>query len=129
MNIDNLTFGEIKTLSGFINNNETVKRENIFDDYIGAYVICRTRNEGINAGKVLKADDTGVVLEDARRLWSHEPKDKSLSWYEGVATSGLGSNSRVSSPVTKVIVEDYSLTICTKLAEENIKNAVTNSKD
>ena len=34
---------------------------NLFDRYKGKYVICRTRNEGINAGFVIEADETGVI--------------------------------------------------------------------
>jgi len=78
---------------------------------IGKAVIVRSRNEGINVGIVELADDTGVVLKNARRLYYHKPLDKSLSWYEGVAESGISSDSKVSGTVSrKVIVEDYSMT-------------------
>lgn len=81
---------------------------------IGKKVIVRSRNEGINAGIVELADDTGVVLNDCRRIWYHRPKDKNLSWYEGVAETGLGEGSKVSGTVSrKVIIEDYSMTECT----------------
>ena len=86
-------------------------------------VIVRTKNEGVNCGKVIQADDTGVVIEDARRLYYHKPKDENVSWYEGVAETGLSSDSKISGVVSlKYIIEDYSLTVCSKEAEENLRN-------
>lgn len=80
---------------------------------IGSPVIVRSRNEGINAGIVVIADETGVELKSCRRIWYHRPKDKTLSWYEGVAQSGLSEDSKVSGTVArKIIIEDYSMTIC-----------------
>ena len=101
---------------------------NLYDRYIGECVIFRTRNEGINAGKVLALDDTGVILEDARRLYYHKPANEKLSWYEGVALSGLSSDSRVGAPAKKLICEDYSLTICSDASESSIRGATTNEQ-
>ena len=125
MNVDELTCGQIKELSSlFNNNNQSPKKQpSILSDSIGRYVIVRTKNEGINCGKVIKADDTGVVIEDARRLYYHKPKDENVSWYEGVAETGLSSDSKISGVVSlKYIIEDYSLTVCSKEAEENLRN-------
>ena len=84
-------------------------------------VIVRTRNEGINCGTVVSADETGVILKDVRRIWYHKPKDTKLFWYEGVAMSGLSEDSKVSGTVPlKVIVEDYSMTIITDAAYKSI---------
>lgn len=92
---------------------------------VGKYVIVRSRNEGINAGKVIAADHTGVVLKKARRLWHHKPLKTSESWYEGVANHGLSSDSRVSGTVAKkAIIEDYSMTLCTDEAKQSIQSAV-----
>ena len=78
---------------------------------IGQKVIVRSRNEGINIGEVVVADNTGVELKNCRRIWYHKPKDESLSWYEGVAMSGLSDDSKVSGTVdSKLILEDYSMT-------------------
>lgn len=96
--------------------------------FVGKYVIVRSRNEGINAGKVLELDDTGVILEDARRLYYHKPANKELSWYEGVALEGLSKDSKVGAEVTKLIIEDYSITVCTKDAEKSIRGAKTNAQ-
>jgi len=87
--------------------------ESVASRMIGKFVIVRSRNEGINAGTVVMADSSGVELRNARRLWFHRPNDKSLSWYEGVAISGLSQESKVSGTVlSKVIIEDYSMTLC-----------------
>lgn len=91
---------------------------------IDEYVIIRSYNEGINAGYLEEADETGCVLREARRLRYHEPKDKSLSWYEGVSLSGLSSDSTTSPPaLKKVILENYSITLTTEEAKESIINA------
>ena len=96
---------------------------------IGKYVIVRSRNEGINAGKVTAADETGVVLKGARRLWLHKPLKTSESWYEGVANHGLSYDSRVSGTVKcKVIIEDYSMTLCSDEAKQSIKSAVSHGQ-
>ena len=88
---------------------------------IGKKVIVRSRNEGINAGIVVLADETGVELKNCRRIWYHKPKDSNLAWYEGVAVSGLSKDSKVSGTVPqKVIIEDYSMTFCHDSAFKSI---------
>jgi hypothetical protein len=97
--------------------------------YAGKFVIVRSRNEGINAGTLKAADKTGCILENCRRLWSHRPKDKGLSWYEGVAMSGIAPGHRVSGTVlSKVIVENYSLTLCTEDAAKSIMEEKPNAQ-
>ena len=96
---------------------------------IGEYVIVRSSNEGINAGTVISADAAGVVLKDARRIWYHRPNDKSESWYEGVARTGLSGDSKVSGSVAKkAIIEDYSMTLVTSAARTSIENAKTHAQ-
>jgi len=97
---------------------------------LGKFVLVRTRNEGINAGTVLAADDTGIILGDCRRLYYHRPADYTLSWYEGVATSGLSDNSKVSGTVgQKVIIEDYSATLCTGISQKSIMGKNPNEQN
>lgn len=119
MNTDDLTIGEVKQLTALLAPPGT--RSNIYDRWIGLYVICRTRNEGVNSGKVIAADETAVILEDARRLYYHKPLNKNVSWYEGVARDGIDGNSKVGAAVEKIIVEDYSLTLCTLDAEKSLR--------
>lgn len=129
MNIDELTIGEAKQLAAMLSGKMVSPPTNILGaNFVGKYVIVRSRNEGINAGKVLELDDTGVILEDARRLYYHKPANKELSWYEGVALEGLSKDSKVGAEVTKLIIEDYSITVCTKDAEKSIRGAKTNAQ-
>lgn len=126
MNLDDLTYGQIKEIAKLACGSPKQASSTIGSQFIGKYVIVRSRNEGINAGKVLELDNTGVILEDARRLYYHKPLNKELSWYEGVALEGISKDSKVGPEVTKVIVEDYSITICSKEAEKTIRGAKTN---
>ena len=125
MNIDELTIGEAKKLAAMFGGNQTFpdkEHSTILNEAIGKYVIIRSRNEGINAGLLVRADETGCVLSDARRIWYHKPKDSKTAWYEGVANSGLDSSSKISCPVEqKYIIESYSVTICSKKAANSIK--------
>lgn len=124
MNLDDL----IKLASILDSGSKKEKSTGLGGSFVGKYVIVRSRNEGINAGVVLDLDETGVILEDARRLYYHKPADKDLGWYEGVALSGISNDSKIGAAVTKLIVEDYSLTICTKDAEKSIRGAKTNAQ-
>ena len=106
---------------GSSSNETEVKSSGMLDSMVGKYVIVRSRNEGINAGFVKALDGTGIILSDARRIWYHKPENKNMAWYEGVAESGLSSDSKVSVAVSeKAIVEDYSITICTEVGKSSI---------
>lgn len=125
MNINELTIGQVKEISELFGG-QADKKSTMLSSYIGKYVICRSRNEGVNAGFVKDIDETGVVLEDARRLsYPFIPANKQVSWYEGVAKHGISNDSKVGTAVEKCIIEDYSLTVCTDLA----KNSLIEAKD
>ena len=97
---------------------------------IGKPVIVRSRNEGINVGIVVLADSTGVELKDVRRIWYHKPKDKKLSWYEGVAMSGVSNDSKVSGTVgTKTIIEEYSMTVISEDIYKSILEVTPNAQN
>jgi len=103
--------------------------ESVATRMIGKKVIVRSRNEGINAGIVVVADQSGVELKSCRRIWYHKPKDKALSWYEGVAVSGLDDSSKVSGTVSsKIIIEDYSMTALSSKAFESIMELTPNAQ-
>lgn len=105
---------------------EFTGEDTIASRMIGKKVIVRSRNEGINAGVVVLADETGVELKDARRLWFHKPKSTDVAWFEGISQTGLSDDSEVSCSVSrKVIIEDYSMTECTKEAFESIMTHAT----
>ena len=118
MNIDDMKFSELKQIAALFNSGQS---SNLAASMVGKKVIVRSSNEGINFGEVVEADETGVILKGANRLWRHRPADKSMSWYEGVALSGLTSNSTTSPAVAqKAIIENYSMTICTDEAAKSI---------
>ena len=99
----------------------------MFKSLVGKWVIVRSRNEGINFGKLKEATEHGCVIENAQRIYYHKPADNKQAWYEGVANSGLHSDSKISGAVkSKIIIEDYSLTKCTKTAVKSIKEHVPN---
>lgn len=128
MDIDNITIGEAKRLVAMLGA-VPAAGQSVASSAIGKYVIVRSRNEGINAGTVEIADETGVVLKGARRIWYHRPAVKTESWYEGVANHGLSPDSKVSGAVVrKVIVEDYSMTECSAIARQSIEAAVANAQ-
>lgn len=104
-----------------INNKNKGDNMNIFKELRGKKAIVRSRVEGVNAGIIVNASNDGIILKDVRRLWKHRPADESASWYEGVAKTGIDPSSKVSITVKKkIIVEDYSVTICTDAAFESI---------
>lgn len=105
MNINDLTIGEAKQLVAMLNI-ECEAKPHFNQRYVGQYVIVRSRSEGVNAGVLLLADETGVILKDARRLWYHKPADKSESWFEGVANHGLSEDSETSPPVKEKSIRE-----------------------
>jgi len=103
--------------------------ETIASRMIGKKVIVRSYNEGINAGIVVLADETGVELKDVRRLHYHKPKNKGTSWYEGIAETGISSDSRVSCTTKqKIIIEKYSMTLCSDSAFDTIMELEPNGQ-
>lgn len=87
---------------------EFTGEETVASILIGKRGIVRTRNAGLLVGTVELADDTGIVLTNARRIWYHRPKNKELAWYEGVVVSGLSEDSKISCTMTRrVCIEDY----------------------
>lgn len=125
MNLNELTLGQIKELQSLFNSGVTsTNKPAISDHMIGKYVIVRTRNDGVNCGYLVAADETGVVIKDARRIWYHKPKDNKQCWYEGVANTGVSDDSKLSASVAeKIIIEDYCLTLCSDEGANSLKMA------
>ena len=87
MNIDNLTFGELKAIAALFAGQQPASqpRANIGSGLIGKYVIARCYSAGVHAGTVAAVDGENVVLTDSRRLWSWKAAD-------GVALSGVAQH-------------------------------------
>jgi hypothetical protein len=90
MNIDNLTFGELKQIAAMFG---AAKQETKPHLFVGKYVIARCYSAGVHAGEVVSAEGENVILKNSRRLWSWKAQDGvALS---GVAQNGLKSESKV----------------------------------
>ena len=86
MNIDNLTFGELKHIASlFTAITTTTKTEVPEHPFVGKYVIARGYSFGVHAGEVVSVDGENVILKDSRRLWSWKAK-------EGIALSGVAQH-------------------------------------
>lgn len=79
MNIDNLTFGELKQIAALFSG---APAATIANPVIGQYCLARCYSAGVHAGEVVSVDGENVVLRNSRRLWSWKAKD-------GVALSGV----------------------------------------
>lgn len=88
MNIDNLTFGELKQIAAMFQTTQSAPQK--AHPMIGKYVIARCYSAGVHAGFVESVDGENVILTDSVRLWSWKAKDGiALS---GVAQSGLSKD-------------------------------------
>lgn len=84
MNIDNLTFGELKQIAAMFSTQAPMQAA-AHHPFVGQYVIARCYAAGVHAGEVVSVDGDSVILKDSRRLWSWKAKD-------GVALSGVAQN-------------------------------------
>lgn len=85
MNIDNLTYGELKQIAAMFNGQAPQATAALPHPFVGKYVIARCYAAGVHAGEVVSADGENVILKDSRRLWSWKAKD-------GIALSGVAQN-------------------------------------
>jgi len=83
MNIDHLTFGELKQIAAMFS--QTDPRATAPHPYVGKHVIARCYAAGVHAGTVVSVDGESVTLSDSVRLWSWKASD-------GVALSGVAQN-------------------------------------
>jgi hypothetical protein len=111
MNIDNLTFGELKQIAALFGTTpQTVKPH----PFIGKYVIARCYSAGVHAGVVISAEGENVILADSRRLWSWKAKD-------GVALSGVAQNGLKSDGKVDTLNPEISLTGVCELIPCSVK--------
>ena len=86
MNIDNLTFGELKQIASMFSATQAATAKTTSEHpFVGKYVIARCYAAGVHAGTVLSVDGENVILTDSRRLWSWQAKD-------GIALSGVAQH-------------------------------------
>lgn len=118
MNIDNLTFGELKQIAAMFQGQE-VPKTNAPHPFVGKYVIARCYAAGVHAGEVVSANGEEVILKDSRRLWSWKAKDGvALS---GVAQTGIKSDSKIDKMNPFILLNGVcELIVCSDIAKESI---------
>jgi hypothetical protein len=118
MNIDNLTFGELKQIAAMFG---AKTAEAVLHPFVGKFVICRCYSAGVHAGELVSQNGDQAVLKNSRRLWSWKNKG-------GVALSGLAINGLESGKVD-TLVPEIALTgvietiPCSLAAEESINGS------
>lgn len=96
MNIDSLTFGELKQIAAMFQ--ATSIAPAVPHPFVGKYVIVRCYSAGVHAGELVSQTGDQVVLKNSRRLWQWVAKS-------GVALSGLAINGLKSGKVDTVLPE------------------------
>jgi hypothetical protein len=94
MNIDSLTFGELKQIAAMFQASSAAPTAE--HPFVGKHVICRCYSAGVHAGILISQTGDQVVLKDSRRLWSWTSKS-------GVALSGLAVNGLKSGKVDTMV--------------------------
>ena len=84
MNIDNLTFGELKQIAAMFNGSQQVAQKPQHP-YLGMFCIARCYEAGVHAGYVESVDGENVILTDSVRMWNWKAAD-------GIALSGCAQN-------------------------------------
>lgn len=102
MNIDNLTYGELKKIAALFAVNPT-HSEKVSGDM--RHVIVRARDAGVHYGLLVSYEGRTVTLRNSRRLWSW--KAKSGVALSGVAQNGINaSKSKVDTLVSEITILD-----------------------
>ena len=112
MNIDNLTYGELKQIAQIFNASQTQQTSTM----VGRKCVVRTYSAGVHFGTVAAHNDKQVVLTNARRIYYWE-KAFTLS---AVATHGIGGNSKVSCVTDEILLTEAIELI--PMTEKAIKN-------
>jgi hypothetical protein len=125
MNIDDLTYGQLKQIAEMFAGKQTDHA--IENGMIGKYVIVRCRDAGVHTGVLESYNGRECVLKESRRLWYWKPAD-GQKYLSGVAVSGLSSESKVGAPVRIHLTENCELIECTAIAEKSIRGAKIDEK-
>lgn len=118
MNIDNLTFGELKQIAAMFQG--AAPQAAAPHPMVGEYVIARCYAAGVHAGELVSVDGENVILKDSRRLWSWKAQD-------GLALSGVAQHG-IQKKLCKIDTKNPSIYLtgvcelipCTKAAKESI---------
>lgn len=84
MNIDNMTYGELKQIAAlFSNTNQSEVQQS--NPVIGMVCVARCYSAGVHVGEVQSVDGENVILKNSVRLWNWKAED-------GIALSGVAQN-------------------------------------
>ena len=120
MNIDDLTYGELKQIAGMFSES-TPPLDN---GMIGKYVIVRCKDAGVHAGYLESTNGRECVLIDSRRLW-YWKVNGSGDFLNALALSGVHADSKLSAPVERIhLTENCEIIQCTVNAIQSIKAQV-----
>jgi hypothetical protein len=115
MNIDELTYGQLKEIAEIIK--EPTKK--LESPLMGKYVLVRCHSAGVHCGVLASKKGDEVILKNSRRLWSWGSNGGiALS---GVAQFGLIPGKKVDSVNPLIELNGVIETIpCSKIAEDSI---------
>ena len=82
MDIDKLTFGELKLIAALFAGQQPTEKTN---PVVGEFCIARCYSAGVHAGEVVSVDGENVILKNSRRLWSWKAA-------AGLALSGVAQH-------------------------------------
>ena len=124
MNIDDLTYGQIKQLQSiFGNNNVGIEHSTslLNNEAIGKKCIIRTYSAGVWFGEVIAKTKDEVVLKNARRMYKWVTTDNGITLSE-VSLTGVASGSKIQKPVGTVWLQQIEIIPCTNEAILNIES-------
>lgn len=118
MNIDDLTYGELKQIANIFNNQQ---KETLDNKMVGKYVIVRCRDAGVHSGILESHNGRECVLTESRRLWYW--KAAKGAFLSAVATEGITDESKIGREIPRIhLTENCEIIECTKDAEESIRS-------
>jgi hypothetical protein len=120
MDIDNLTYGELKQIAAMFAGQQAVAP--IQNGMIGKYVIVRCSDAGVHAGVLESYNGRECVLNESRRLWYWKPED-GQKFLSGAAVAGLSRESKIGAPVRIHLTENCEIIECSDKAEKSIRGA------
>jgi hypothetical protein len=121
MNIDNMTYGELKQIAAMFSQQKPVEADS--SGLIGKYVIVRCRDAGVHSGFLESRTGRECVLTESRRLWYWKPAD-GQKYLSGIATHGVDDASKLAAPLPKILLtENCEIILCTDKAMESIQGA------
>jgi len=121
MNIDDMTFGQLKQIAVMFQATTPVA-VNSPHPFVGKYVVCRCYGSGVHAGTLVSLSGQEAILQDSRRLWTWSSKETAVA-LSGVAQTGLKSGCKIDVVNPLIAITDVIEVIpCSSLATESIKN-------